>query len=64
MEILKINSGDVLIMKKAHPCGSREFKVLRIGSDIKISCIGCSRELIIPREKLEKTIKSITTSTK
>lgn len=64
MEILKISTGDVLTMKKIHPCGSREFKVLRVGSDIKISCVGCSRELIIPREKLEKSVKGINLPTK
>ena len=59
MEILKFDKGDVLNMKKAHPCGNREFKVMRIGSDVKIRCLGCTRELILPREKIEKAIKSI-----
>lgn len=50
--------GDKLTMKKAHPCGGKEFEVLRIGSDIKIRCVTCSREITVPRVKLEKNIKS------
>lgn len=54
-----INVGDILEMKKPHPCGAKSFKVLRIGSDIKVSCVGCARTLIIERVKLEKMIKKI-----
>lgn len=50
--------GDILIMKKPHPCGEYEFEVLRVGSDIKIRCNGCGREVVVPRVKLEKNIKS------
>lgn len=50
--------GDILIMKKPHPCGGREFEVLRVGSDIKIKCSVCGREVVVPRVKLEKNIKS------
>lgn len=51
--------GDILIMKKPHPCGSNEFEVMRVGSDIKIKCTACSRQVTVPRVKLEKNIKSI-----
>lgn len=46
-------------MKKQHPCGSREFLVLRVGMDFKIRCLGCSREVMAPRQKVEKNIKEI-----
>jgi hypothetical protein len=59
MKIIKILPGDVLHLKKPHPCGSFEFSVLRIGSDIRIKCNGCSRDMNVPREKLEKKIKYI-----
>ena len=49
--------GDILVMKKPHPCGGHEFEVLRVGSDIKIRCNGCGREVVVPRVKLEKNIK-------
>ena len=53
--------GDILNMKKNHACSknAKQFLVLMIGSDIKVKCLGCSREMIIPRVKLEKSIKSI-----
>ena len=50
---------DILEMKKAHPCGSKRFKVLRVGSDIKISCLGCGHMINLERIKLEKMIKKI-----
>jgi hypothetical protein len=54
-----IKLGDVLEMKKQHPCGSHSFKVLRVGSDIKLSCEGCGRILELERIKVEKMIKKI-----
>ena len=62
MEILKFSVGDVLVMKKKHPCSSDRFKVIRLGSDIRIVCTGCGRDLILPRETLEKSIKKIITA--
>ena len=56
---MDIKVGDKLIMKKQHPCGSREFLVLRVGMDCKIRCLGCSREVMAPRQKVEKNIKEI-----
>ena len=50
---------DILEMKKNHPCGGTKFKVLFLGSDVKIRCETCGRELIVPRIKLEKKIKRI-----
>ncbi|MBQ3017787.1 MAG: DUF951 domain-containing protein [Clostridia bacterium] len=54
-----INVGDILEMKKPHPCGVNTFKVLRIGSDLKIACTGCGRSLTLERIKVEKMIKRI-----
>ncbi|MBO4983042.1 MAG: DUF951 domain-containing protein [Clostridia bacterium] len=54
-----INVGDVLELKKPHPCGCKLFSVLRIGSDIKIVCTGCNHPLMLERVKLEKMIKKI-----
>ncbi len=59
MEIPKIEVGDVLIMKKQHPCGNKSFKVMRVGSDIRIVCTSCGRDVTVPRIKLEKNIKKI-----
>ena len=57
--ILKISVGDTLEMKKPHPCGTRKFTVLRVGSDIRIVCCGCGRDMTLERVKLEKAIKNI-----
>ncbi len=57
--IPKIAVGDVLELKKPHPCGEKRFSVMRIGSDIRILCKGCGRDMTLPRIKLEKAIKKI-----
>lgn len=51
---------DLLIMKKQHPCGSREMKVLRTGMDFRLCCTGCGREFMVPRHKIEKYIRQVT----
>ena len=56
---MDVRVGDKLLMKKQHPCGSREFLVLRAGMDFKIRCTGCGREVMVPRLKCEKNIKKI-----
>ena len=59
VQILKINVGDVLIMKKQHPCGNDLFRVLRVGSDVRIVCQSCGRDLTLDRIKLEKSVKHV-----
>lgn len=59
MAIVPMEVNDILRMKKAHPCGCFEFRVLRVGSDIRICCLGCGRDVTVPREKLEKNIKTL-----
>jgi hypothetical protein len=54
-----IRIGDILKMKKPHPCGSKDFDVLRIGMDFKIRCRGCGHEIMLPRVKCEKNIKKV-----
>ena len=56
MEILV---GDILEMKKAHPCGEKRWLVERIGADFRLKCIGCGHELMTPRQKAEKNIRSV-----
>jgi hypothetical protein len=51
--------GDIVQMKKEHPCGSKEWEVIRLGADIKIKCCGCSRIVMLPRQKFEKDVKKI-----
>ncbi|MBE6948908.1 MAG: DUF951 domain-containing protein [Ruminococcaceae bacterium] len=56
---MDVRVGDILIMKKQHPCGSSQWRVLRIGADFKMKCLGCSHEVMSPRSKIEKNIKKI-----
>ena len=58
-QILKICTGDVLELKKPHPCGEKLFTVVRLGSDVRIICKGCGRDITLPRVKLEKAVKKI-----
>ena len=58
-EIIKFSAGDILEMKKPHPCGSRQFRCERGGSDKRVVCTLCGRDMTIPRIKLEKTIKKV-----
>lgn len=51
--------GDILKMKKPHPCGCYDFLTLRVGMDFKIRCTNCGREIMLPRLKCEKNIKKI-----
>ena len=56
---MDIRLGDKLTMKKAHPCGSKEWLVLRVGMDLRLRCCGCGHEVMIPRSKAEKNIRAI-----
>ena len=51
--------GDIVEMKKTHPCGSNTFEVIRLGADIKIKCTGCGRIIMLPRVKFQKDAKKV-----
>ena len=59
MQIIKFNVGDVLELKKPHPCGNKLFRVMRVGSEMRIVCLSCSRDMNIDRQKLEKATKKV-----
>ena len=59
ISILKISVGDTVELKKPHPCGEKAFSVMRVGSDVRIICKGCGRDMTLPRPKLEKAIRRI-----
>ncbi len=56
---MDVRVGDVLTMKKPHPCGGSRFGVLRIGMDFRLRCETCGHEMMIPRVKAEKNIRGI-----
>ena len=56
--MIQIDVGDILTLKKPHPCGSHEWEVLRVGQDLRLKCVGCGQQMIIARNSIEKNIKS------
>ena len=60
--INKFYVGDIVKMRKVHPCGSDQWEVIRVGADIKIKCLGCLRIVMIPRNKFQKGVKKIVKS--
>jgi hypothetical protein len=56
---MDIQVGDILKMKKQHPCGSSEWEVLRIGADFRLKCAGCGHQIMIPRVKAEKNVRGV-----
>lgn len=51
--------GDIVQMKKSHPCGSDKWEVLRVGMDFRIKCLGCGHMVMLPRVKFEKNVKKV-----
>ena len=56
---MDIRVGDVLTMKKPHPCGSRDWEVLRVGADFRLRCRGCGHEVMGPRAKFERNVRAV-----
>ena len=56
---MDIRVGDIITMKKKHPCGCDRFTVLRIGADFRIKCLECGREVMLGRVKVEKNIRKL-----
>ncbi|MBE6603093.1 MAG: DUF951 domain-containing protein [Clostridia bacterium] len=57
MQIIKLFPNMIIELKKPHPCGRKDFKILRVGSVCRVVCLGCGRDMDIDRLKLEKSIK-------
>jgi hypothetical protein len=59
MERKQFQLGDVVQMKKAHPCGTNEMEIIRMGMDIRVRCLGCQHSVLIPRAKFESKMKKV-----
>jgi hypothetical protein len=55
---LELYLDDVVRLRKKHPCGGYEWRVVRIGADIGIKCLKCGRRVLMPRRKFEKSVKT------
>jgi hypothetical protein len=56
--VMEIKQGDIVQLKKNHPCGSDRWQVVRTGADIGIVCLGCRHKIMLERSSFEKRIKS------
>ena len=56
---MKIEVGNIIKLKKQHPCGSKEWEVLRVGADFRLKCMGCEHQVMMPRTTVEKNVKEI-----
>ena len=56
---MKYNLGDIVVMKKNHPCGNNRFEIVRVGADIKIRCVNCSRVIMLSRIDFNKGIRKV-----
>lgn len=59
MENKEYNLGNIIEMKKGHPCGANEWEIVRLGADIKIKCVNCGRVVMISRIDFNKKIKKV-----
>lgn len=59
MNVNVYDVGDILEFKKAHPCGSKQWKVIKPGVDYKLECCGCQRVIILARTELKKKVKRL-----
>ena len=56
---MEVQLNDILELKKEHPCGGKSWQVLRVGMDFRLRCTTCGHELMVPRKKIEKSIRRI-----
>ena len=56
---MDLQLGDIIKMKKAHPCGSQEWKVLRVGVDFRLQCMGCGHQVMMARRLVEKNVRGV-----
>lgn len=56
---MDIQVRDIVTLKKEHPCGSKEWEVLRIGADFRLKCLGCGHQIMIARKLVEKNVREI-----
>ena len=56
---MEIEDGNIIRLKKKHPCGSMEWEVLRTGADFRLKCLGCGHQIMVPRKLVEKNVRQI-----
>jgi len=56
---LNYEVGDIVKLKKKHPCGSQEWEILRVGADFRLKCMGCAHQIMVPRKLIEKNARGL-----
>ncbi len=56
---MEFELGDIIKMKKPHPCGSNEWEVLRVGADFRLKCVGCGHQVMLARRLVEKNVRGV-----
>lgn len=56
---MKLEIGDIVTLKKQHPCGNKKFEIVRTGADFRIKCLGCEKQIWLPRTELERRVRKI-----
>ncbi|WP_455716705.1 DUF951 domain-containing protein [Anaerosporobacter sp.] len=56
---MDLNIGDIIKLKKQHPCGNSEWEILRVGMDFRLKCMGCGHQVMLPRKQVEKNIRNV-----
>ncbi len=60
--IMEIRLGDVVRLRKTHPCGASEWQVVRVGADIGLQCLKCQRHILLERSVFERRVKAVISS--
>jgi hypothetical protein len=56
---MEFEIGDIIKLKKQHPCGNNEWEILRVGIDFRLKCMGCGHQIMISRKLVEKSVRGI-----
>ena len=56
---LNYEVGDIVTLKKGHPCGSKDWEILRVGADFRLKCMGCGHQIMVPRKMVEKNTRNL-----
>lgn len=62
MAVKEYKLNDLVIMKKPHPCGTNEWRIIRMGADIRIKCVHCERSVLMPRQEFDRKLKKVITT--
>lgn len=57
--LMKFDVGQIVKLKKKHPCGSFEWEILRVGADFRLKCLGCDHQVMLPRTTVEKNMRGL-----